>query len=65
MWQQQRVPKPLGQKLIVYKNETLESMLRAWEGGREYDSSSMGRRIILKARPLIPIAQLPLRLNWR
>jgi len=38
-------------------------MLRAWEGGREYDSSSVGRRTILKAQPLIPIVQLPLRLN--
>jgi len=46
MWQQQRVPKPLHQKLIVYKNDTLETMHQAWEGGREYDSSSVGRRII-------------------
>jgi hypothetical protein len=53
MWQQQRVPKPLCQTLIAYKNDTLEGMLRAWEGGKgSMILSSVGRRIILKARDL-------------
>jgi hypothetical protein len=58
--------KTFGPKIdSIQKWDTRKHALSMGRGRREYDSSSVARRIILKAQPLIPIVQSPLRLNWK